>query len=1048
VTQRSWFVELDHAHTSYALLATLAATALLGWVMYRIGLLGRAIGIAFVLIRGSIRYGFLIWERLFAWATWPVFLALVFVLLVPGALAARTFPPLTFLCSLVLLLAGVSSCLAYMFIDLERYEVKRGYKAVHNPLKGQELAMYLPLYGHQVGVPLLLAAVVATLGGFALLNQFLYETIGTTWYIVGAGQDKADFADFLAYGLINLYGIVDVLNLARSHALLRFSYVQQAAWPASLLMIAFRSFFTLVLLQQIFASLRQSRLLAETIADFWSPHEPIHERARNALPEYGAVVLEPLLVSLRNLPSLTREQHAGLPVVLASIGPSAIPALERHLQDAHEGVRGIAALALGHLHSLDSIGLLALLARDPDERVRENLMEALGILGAAARNPTALHRMKSRRWRVRGLVELVRRKKRSAHVPSNPLGLLVSTLADALRDSSAAVRGRVAAALEQVGPAAASVTAALIDRLKDSDETVRCRAAAALGQVGSEEESVRAALIDLLQEASANVRAAGAQALGAMKKKAAGAVDALAALLHDREESVRQAAAESIAQVGVVNDTTTLVAGLKSTDNLVRARTAEVLGTIGPAVQDAAGALAKAIDDKNDRVRAKAVEAIGKMGAAVADVAVPKLVRALHDPDNWVRALAAEALGQIGEPAEEAVPALVASLKHVNPLVRGNAAEALGKMGSAAAKAQSALEKAARDKDGGVRSRAIAALGAIGQPSKPAWQVIQDGLQDADPLVRAAAVQAVGEWGKGEEVVARLLPLLEDANDQVKVAVIGVLPKLAGPAPAIIAGLCRRLQEDDSADVQRAAALALGKLGPAAREAGAALLHAALTAESEVREQAMRAIAIIQPPETTAAFVAGLRDANSETRKVASGGWRNATSIPEEVIPALVEALHDPEIQVRANAAYALARLDAIPDVAVGRLTECATSPDDGLRMNAAMALRLAPADAANAVMQHLLEDGNLRIRLIAAGTLLAREPGNVRAAEVVREGLTASSPPVRKAALELVESLEAGAAFAEVLAQRREVEDDPRVREVLDRLREGVEAPAEAAGR
>ena len=24
-----------------------------------------------------------------------------------------------------------------MFIDLERYEVERGYKAVHNPLKGQ-----------------------------------------------------------------------------------------------------------------------------------------------------------------------------------------------------------------------------------------------------------------------------------------------------------------------------------------------------------------------------------------------------------------------------------------------------------------------------------------------------------------------------------------------------------------------------------------------------------------------------------------------------------------------------------------------------------------------------------------------------------------------------------------------------------------------------------------------------------------------------------------------------------------------------------------------
>ena len=40
-----------------------------------------------------------------------------------------------------------------MFIDVERYEVERGYKAVHDPLKGQELAPNLARYGHQVGVP-------------------------------------------------------------------------------------------------------------------------------------------------------------------------------------------------------------------------------------------------------------------------------------------------------------------------------------------------------------------------------------------------------------------------------------------------------------------------------------------------------------------------------------------------------------------------------------------------------------------------------------------------------------------------------------------------------------------------------------------------------------------------------------------------------------------------------------------------------------------------------------------------------------------------------
>ena len=68
-------------------------------------------------------------------------------------------------------------------------------------------------------------------------------------------------------------------------------------------------------------------------------------------------------------------------------------------------------------------------------------------------------------------------------------------------------------------------------------------------------------------------------------------------------------------------------------------------------------------------------------------------------------------------------------------------------------------------------------------------------------------------------------------------------------SPALIDGLCRRLLEDDSALVQAHAALALGKLGPAAVAAGEPLLQAAQTGEVSVREEAMRAIAMIQPPE-------------------------------------------------------------------------------------------------------------------------------------------------------------------------------------------------------
>ena len=185
--------------------------------------------------------------------------------------------------------------------------------------------------------------------------------------------------------------------------------------------------------------------------------------------------------------------------------------------------------------------------------------------------------------------------------------------------------------------------------------------------------------------------------------------------------------------------------------------------------------------------------------------------------------------------------------------------------------------------------------------------------------------------------------LLDDANDQVKVEVTKVLPNLAGATPAVIDGLCRRLLEDDSDWVQVHAALALGRLGQAAAAAGGPLLHAAQTGDVSVREQAMRAIAMIQPPETTEALAAGLKDACGDVRKVASAGWMNATAISEEAIPALIEALSDPEVQVRANSAHALARLDAIPAAAIPLLIECTADANDGLRMNAAMALKLRP---------------------------------------------------------------------------------------------------------
>ena len=496
------------------------------------------------------------------------------------------------------------------------------------------------------------------------------------------------YADFLAYALTKILGIVDVLDLARSHHILGAAFVRQAAWPASTLLAGFKLFFTMVLLAQIFASLRQGKLLAETITDFWSPHEPIHERARNALPTYGTLAIGPLLGSLRSVPSLTKEQRDQLPLILETIGPSIIPALIRHLHDSHEHVRAIVAATLGKLHALETVPLLAALAQDPSDVVRQSVIEALGNLGSSrlghVRTKRGLAPGQGRGSRGRHYAWLYHWRKRSAlSVPRDPVELVVATLESALSDESASVRIQAARALGRIGPRAAAVAPRLIGLLKEADETIRCQAAQALGELGGETGATVAALIKLLKDASAPVKATAARALGALRMAAQPAVPSLVQLLQDRDESVRTAAAEAIALVGPLDQaaTDTLAEGLVSPDNIVRAQTAQALGTIGAAAEEAAPALVEAMTDRNDQVRAKAVEALGKIGETAATAAVPGLVRALGDQDNWVSAKAAEALGHMGESDDATIAALVRSLSHLNPGVRRNAALALGNSG-------------------------------------------------------------------------------------------------------------------------------------------------------------------------------------------------------------------------------------------------------------------------------------------------------------------------------------------------------------------------------
>lgn len=943
-------LRLDQLSSSYLVLLALVVVGLLAGLLLHLGVIGWGLRLFGTIVSESIRLGFRLWEKVFSWATWDIFLMVVVGCVFCGWLVSGLSPLLTLLFSLVPILMGVTACLTYMAIDQERYEVARGYKAVHNPLKGQVLAWQLVRYGQQVGMPLLVSASIGVIGGFALLNFGLYQSIGRNWYSVAVDQPAATFVDFLANALIVLLRIVDVLDFATNNHILGVSYVRQSKWPSTTLLNVFKMFFTLVLLQKLFASIRQGSLLSETISDLWNPHGPIHERARHALPQYGPSAVGPLLVSLGSITNLTKEQREQLPPILAAIGPGAIPTLVRHLTDSPPHVRAIAISTLGHLHARDSLPMIAQLSQDPSDLVRWSVVDALGILGVpeettelAIKLPVLDEAPPTRRkfWRF-SLFEWKRRRK--LIIASDPVKLAVKTLQAALMDELPAIRTEAARGLGRIGRLAAASAFPLIGILSDEHESVRLEATKALGRVGGPKTATMTALIESLEDVSPQVRAAAARALGLLGEAAQASVPALVALLQDRDEAVRTAVAEAIGEIGTLDGDAAdeLILGLASPDNIVRAQTAEALGNIGEPAQETAAALVDAVSDRNDMVRAKAVEALGKIGEAAAEIAVPSLVKALRDRDNSVSSLAAEALGQMGEWADGAIPDLIRALNHINPQVRACAAEALGKMGLKAGECRPALELACRDDDADVRCRALWALGQSGPPTTVTRQAVLAGLQDPDGIVRAAAVAALGKWNdSAPPIIARVLELMEDPDDLVKIQVTQVLPQLAGPLPEVIEALCECLRADGSDEVQVHAARALGELGPAAQAAGETLLKASLTGDVHVREQAIRAIAQILPPECLPALVTGLKDPNSEIRKVASEGLTKVHEITPDTVPELIEALNDPEIQVRANAAQALALLPTLPALAIPLLQACASDPDENLRLKASLALKL-----------------------------------------------------------------------------------------------------------
>lgn len=186
--------------------------------------------------------------------------------------------------------------------------------------------------------------------------------------------------------------------------------------------------------------------------------------------------------------------------------------------------------------------------------------------------------------------------------------------------------------------------------------------------------------------------------------------------------------------------------------------------------------------------------------------AVRVLAEALADPEAEVRELAAAGLAEFGPDAQIALPELIKAVQDENPVVRRRALRAIGFIGATAADdALPCLIAATEDDDEGVSMQAIATIGELGPAAAPAVPALMSAIWTGD--VRRRAVAGVSLTSIGAAAVPSLMQSLSHPAGEVRAKAAHLLGRLgpaAAEARAALQGLLNDRDDATRAEAQAA----------------------------------------------------------------------------------------------------------------------------------------------------------------------------------------------------------------------------------------------------
>jgi HEAT repeat protein len=550
---------------------------------------------------------------------------------------------------------------------------------------------------------------------------------------------------------------------------------------------------------------------------------------------------------------------------IATLGQNAKPALAvlvKATEDPELRVRWHAARAIGLIgeDASTAVPVLVKLLADPDPVVAAQAAAAIGNVRGDEDAATISAEDAARYTAAQEAVA-------SATVHPDP------------RVRRAAIR-----ALRHLSPSPAVLGPLFAKQLADADPSV---VLPALHTLATLEEAAVPVLVEALKNPKARYWAC--IGLAEIGEEAAAATDALATVVKDGEIDERLQAILALAAIGAkaAPAAPVLVAALESPDKSLRFPAAYALGKICAVTADAA--LEKVAAEDDEVLAATAAWALAQTHRGekpFADAALARLLKLLEDEDPGVREGAVAGLSDLAaqlddEQKKQLATRFVGLITDVHPEVGLAAGAALIRLGPA-----SLGPLRGKLADPAVRTHVLEILAGIGPAAKPALDDIVKELDDADPDHAGEAAVAIGAIGPEAAAVAapRLRRVVADAG------------KPAG--------------------LRYAAAYALGRLGPAAKEAEPDLRKLAETDDEMMATVAIWA-ALKVAPEDKSLFERAvpllrraLRGDREMVRLEAAVALGDIGSAAATAIPMLeLVAEDDPVKPVRAAAAEALKKI-------------------------------------------------------------------------------------------------------------------------------------------